>query len=161
MLLPKGISHDSSPNSSSCSEKACVLGAPATRTTRTPSHNTQCTHGAPRHFGMTSKAQSKKATSEAATPSSEEKGPAKELMKIQYRVYQGEHELDMLQELIKRDLSEPYSIFTYRYFLHGWPELCYLVCSYTFCRSVYNVLTRAFRTASLFFPPLTAWAQFS
>jgi peptide alpha-N-acetyltransferase len=26
-------------------------------------------------------------------------------------------------------LSEPYSIFTYRYFLHNWPNLC--ICAYT------------------------------
>lgn len=31
--------------------------------------------------------------------------------------------------LVDRDLSEPYSIFTYRYFLSGWPDLCVLVRS--------------------------------
>jgi N-alpha-acetyltransferase 30 len=29
-------------------------------------------------------------------------------------------------ELIDRDLSEPYSIFTYRYFVAQWPTLCFL-----------------------------------
>ena len=29
-------------------------------------------------------------------------------------------------DLIDRSLSEPYSVFTYRYFLHQWPHLCYL-----------------------------------
>ncbi|KAL4422100.1 hypothetical protein ABPG77_001568 [Micractinium sp. CCAP 211/92] len=29
--------------------------------------------------------------------------------------------------LIDNELSEPYSIFTYRYFLHNWPHLCFLV----------------------------------
>jgi peptide alpha-N-acetyltransferase len=29
--------------------------------------------------------------------------------------------------LIERDLSEPYSIFTYRYFINNWPNLCFLV----------------------------------
>ncbi|PRW59895.1 N-terminal acetyltransferase complex C component MAK3 [Chlorella sorokiniana] len=29
--------------------------------------------------------------------------------------------------LIDNELSEPYSIFTYRYFLHSWPHLCFLV----------------------------------
>ena len=29
-----------------------------------------------------------------------------------------------IMELVDRDLSEPYSIFTYRYFLHSWPDLC-------------------------------------
>ncbi|KAL7467747.1 hypothetical protein ACHAXS_007991 [Conticribra weissflogii] len=28
--------------------------------------------------------------------------------------------------LVGQDLSEPYSIFTYRYFLHRWPQLCIL-----------------------------------
>lgn len=82
---------------------------------------------------MTSEASSKSNTPSvapakkiASSSSSEQKSPAKDLGKINYRVYKGEHELDMLQELIKKDLSEPYSIYTYRYFLHGWPELCYL-----------------------------------
>ena len=29
--------------------------------------------------------------------------------------------------LIEKDLSEPYSIFTYRYFINNWPNLCFLV----------------------------------
>ena len=29
--------------------------------------------------------------------------------------------------LIEKDLSEPYSIFTYRYFIINWPRLCFLV----------------------------------
>jgi len=28
--------------------------------------------------------------------------------------------------LIDNELSEPYTVFTYRYFLHQWPKLCYL-----------------------------------
>ncbi len=31
-----------------------------------------------------------------------------------------------MMELIDKDLSEPYSIFTYRYFLRQWPQLCYM-----------------------------------
>lgn len=31
-----------------------------------------------------------------------------------------------MQPLIDKDLSEPYSIFTYRYFIKQWPQLCYL-----------------------------------
>jgi hypothetical protein len=26
--------------------------------------------------------------------------------------------------MVDKDLSEPYSVFTYRYFLHNWPGLC-------------------------------------
>ena len=29
--------------------------------------------------------------------------------------------------LIEKDLSEPYSIFTYRHFINNWPNLCFLV----------------------------------
>jgi len=32
----------------------------------------------------------------------------------------------MIQNLIEKELSEPYSVFTYRYFLNTWPDLCYL-----------------------------------
>lgn len=28
--------------------------------------------------------------------------------------------------LIQAELSEPYSIYTYRYFIHSWPKLCFL-----------------------------------
>lgn len=29
-------------------------------------------------------------------------------------------------EMMIRDLSEPYPIYTYRYFVHKWPNLCFL-----------------------------------
>ncbi|KAG0376107.1 N-alpha-acetyltransferase 30 [Mortierella sp. AD032] len=31
-----------------------------------------------------------------------------------------------MMSLIENDLSEPYSIYTYRYFLHQWPKLSFL-----------------------------------
>lgn len=40
--------------------------------------------------------------------------------------YTSEHELPAIQALMHADLSEPYSIFTYRYFIHQWPALCFL-----------------------------------
>ena len=45
---------------------------------------------------------------------------------VRYREYRDRSDLDQLVALIERDLSEPYSIFTYRYFIHTWPELCIL-----------------------------------
>ena len=39
-----------------------------------------------------------------------------------------ENYLSRIRELISRDLSEPYSIYVYRYFLGQWGDLCYLVC---------------------------------
>lgn len=40
--------------------------------------------------------------------------------------YRDEGQLPLIQPLIDHVLSEPYSIFTYRYFLTQWPHLCYL-----------------------------------
>lgn len=48
---------------------------------------------------------------------------------IKYIDYKDESQLPLIMALVSKDLSEPYSIFTYRYFLHKWPELC--VCAYT------------------------------
>lgn len=41
--------------------------------------------------------------------------------------YEDERQLSDIMALVDRDLSEPYSIFTYRYFLHNWPGLCFVV----------------------------------
>jgi hypothetical protein len=38
-----------------------------------------------------------------------------------------EKQLPLMQRLIEADLSEPYSIFTYRYFLNFWPQLSFMV----------------------------------
>lgn len=45
-----------------------------------------------------------------------------------YHDYVNEQSLPEITALIERDLSEPYSVFTYRYFIHNWPDLCILVC---------------------------------
>ncbi|KAI9207978.1 acyl-CoA N-acyltransferase [Polychytrium aggregatum] len=45
---------------------------------------------------------------------------------IRYVPYKGEEQLPYLMALIDNDLSEPYSIYTYRFFLHSWPDLCFL-----------------------------------
>lgn len=47
---------------------------------------------------------------------------------IIYRDYKDETYLDAIQVLVAKDLSEPYSIFTYRYFLQNWPNLC--ICAF-------------------------------
>ena len=46
---------------------------------------------------------------------------------IKYVVYQSELQMNNIMTLITKDLSEPYSIYTYRYFIHNWPKLCFLV----------------------------------
>ena len=39
-------------------------------------------------------------------------------------MYEDESMLADIMALVSKDLSEPYSIFTYRYFLTNWPSLC-------------------------------------
>ena len=46
---------------------------------------------------------------------------------IVYVVYGSEKQMPDIMRLITKDLSEPYSIYTYRYFIHNWPKLCFLV----------------------------------
>lgn len=36
--------------------------------------------------------------------------------------------LPAIRQLISKDLSEPYSVYVYRYFLYQWGELCFMVC---------------------------------
>ena len=39
---------------------------------------------------------------------------------IDYRPYAGERDLPDIINLVQSELSEPYVIYTYRYFLQGW-----------------------------------------
>ncbi|KAJ9189779.1 hypothetical protein P3X46_001033 [Hevea brasiliensis] len=45
---------------------------------------------------------------------------------IEYVSYGGEHHLPLIMGLVDQELSEPYSIFTYRYFVYLWPQLSFL-----------------------------------
>uniref|UniRef100_A0A0A9W870 N-terminal methionine N(alpha)-acetyltransferase NatC n=1 Tax=Lygus hesperus TaxID=30085 RepID=A0A0A9W870_LYGHE len=45
---------------------------------------------------------------------------------VQYVSYVSELQMPDIMSLIQKDLSEPYSIYTYRYFIHNWPQLCFL-----------------------------------
>src|SRR3954451_122023 len=50
---------------------------------------------------------------------------------IHYAQYETKKEaeyLPQIRELISNDLSEPYSIYVYRYFLYQWADLCFMVC---------------------------------
>lgn len=44
---------------------------------------------------------------------------------IQYDISHEPKYLPQMRALIAKDLSEPYSIYVYRYFLYQWPELCF------------------------------------
>ena len=49
---------------------------------------------------------------------------------VHYIRYTSEKEatyLPAIRQLISKDLSEPYSIYVYRYFLYQWGELCFMV----------------------------------
>ncbi|XP_050423129.1 N-alpha-acetyltransferase 30-like [Adelges cooleyi] len=45
---------------------------------------------------------------------------------VKYVCYKNEQQMKDIMQLIQKDLSEPYSIYTYRYFIHNWPKLCFL-----------------------------------
>lgn len=48
------------------------------------------------------------------------------LVTINYMNYQSENQMQDIMSLITKDLSEPYSVYTYRYFIHNWPKLSFL-----------------------------------
>ena len=54
--------------------------------------------------------------------------PVAEINYAQYQVEDEAKYLGKIRQLIGKDLSEPYSIYVYRYFLYQWRELCYMVC---------------------------------
>jgi peptide alpha-N-acetyltransferase len=50
-----------------------------------------------------------------------------ELHYVQYQADKEETYLPGIRQLISKDLSEPYSIYVYRYFLYQWGDLCFMV----------------------------------
>ncbi|KZP30076.1 acyl-CoA N-acyltransferase [Athelia psychrophila] len=48
------------------------------------------------------------------------------MSEILYRQYVGESDLPHIMALVQSELSEPYVIYTFRYFLHQWPQLAFL-----------------------------------
>ena len=74
-----------------------------------------------------------------------------ELPEIVVSTYRDETQLDAIMALISKDLSEPYSIFTYRRFVHGWPEFTLLahaggaLVGAIICKSEYRERTRRTR----------------
>ncbi|MCJ1320706.1 N-alpha-acetyltransferase mak3 [Xylographa vitiligo] len=50
-------------------------------------------------------------------------------LEIQYVQYRSDKEttyLPAIRQMISKDLSEPYSIYVYRYFLYQWGDLCFM-----------------------------------
>lgn len=46
--------------------------------------------------------------------------------KVTISRYAGEQEMGTIMSLIDEELSEPYTVYTYRYFVNQWPQLCFL-----------------------------------
>lgn len=44
--------------------------------------------------------------------------------------------LPAIRQLISKDLSEPYSIYVYRYFLYQWGDLCFMVSVFNWEKSL-------------------------
>jgi len=57
------------------------------------------------------------------------------LIYVQYDPAEEEFYLPLIRQLISKDLSEPYSIYVYRYFLYQWGDLCFTVLSLSYHRS--------------------------
>ncbi|XP_055677707.1 N-alpha-acetyltransferase 30 [Lutzomyia longipalpis] len=62
----------------------------------------------------------------ATEPTSTDGQEDSSLPTIEYEEYKSELQMPDIMRLIQKDLSEPYSIYTYRYFIHNWPKLCFL-----------------------------------
>lgn len=58
---------------------------------------------------------------------------------IEYVSYGGEHHLPLIMNLVDEELSEPYSIFTYRYFVYLWPQLSFMVLLALLCHISYVI----------------------
>lgn len=66
-----------------------------------------------------------------------------ELRYIQYHSSKETTYLSAIRQLISGDLSEPYSIYVYKYFLYQWGDLCFMVCFLTlgwwFCFDAFSI----------------------
>lgn len=73
------------------------------------------------------------ATAESALPP---KKPTPNLRYVSYGTEKESQFLPAIRQLISNDLSEPYSIYVYRYFLYQWGHLCFMVrliaCAFMF-----------------------------
>lgn len=52
---------------------------------------------------------------------------------LRYMQYHSSKEttyLGAIRQLISGDLSEPYSIYVYKYFLYQWGDLCFMVITF-------------------------------
>jgi peptide alpha-N-acetyltransferase len=55
---------------------------------------------------------------------SEDLGALASRAAVRLKTFSQEDELEEIMAMITADLSEPYSVYCYRYFVYQWPELC-------------------------------------
>ena len=44
-----------------------------------------------------------------------------------FETFTTENDLEPIIKLVEKDLSEPYSIYTYRFFIYDYPKMCFMV----------------------------------
>lgn len=44
-----------------------------------------------------------------------------------FETFTNENDLESIIKLVEKDLSEPYSIYTYRFFIYDFPKMCIMV----------------------------------
>lgn len=125
---PSPLSTSSHPNASSTSELKNSASAnpktsppPSKSSPSSSSSTTVDVNPSDRGDGANNTVESSKNVVEADGDKS-----SVELAEIIYQVYDSEVQMPDIMRLIQKDLSEPYSIYTYRYFIHNWPHLCYM-----------------------------------
>ena len=102
------------------------IEADCTRTHNSSEHGGDVISGHPRENSFSSPSESANngdTSTNDVTPNIT-KSPEDE---VTYIVYESELQMPDIMRLIQKDLSEPYSIYTYRYFIHNWPHLCFMV----------------------------------
>jgi N-alpha-acetyltransferase 30 len=65
--------------------------------------------------------------SQTATMSNVSYSPPPGIRYVQYQSSKEPEYVPKIRQLISNDLSEPYSIYVYRYFLYQWGDLCFMV----------------------------------
>ncbi|KAB8230010.1 acyl-CoA N-acyltransferase [Aspergillus alliaceus] len=61
-----------------------------------------------------------------ATPTAVSAAPPSDLRYTRYDGAREDEYVAAMRQLISKDLSEPYSIYVYRYFLYQWGDLCFM-----------------------------------
>lgn len=46
---------------------------------------------------------------------------------LYFETFKDESDLEAIIKLVEQDLSEPYSIYTYRFFIYDFPKMCVMV----------------------------------